>query len=739
MNSSSFYIILKNKYLFQEILKYCKVDDGDLVSYKYYDIPLGYLCKRKLWKIFDDRLNKYINIINNNKTESLYNNRHLLLDFSRQDIFEFFTNNKSYSRFLNVWNSPLSKAIIHHYYLIDHGQMNILELAIQAKADLEIIDHLYKINRLSNINLFVYLKSIAKSGCLETFDYFFKKKVEAHSGDIYQTSILAAQSKNYQLSKILVDFSQHTTSVIFEINKYPLEIIEYLFEKQIDQSRFKLERLPPDHQDSIEFIIDCNLQFKKNPNTSTHLAQLDFYSAASIGNIKLLKYMKHILYSKDRVFRDRNLPKPFDWSSSKTIDTLDFFLDDFPEIDWDITKFAMECQDLDLLRHLVEKRDSKSKLRFSCDIWEAPFNVIEYLLSVNYFLPPYRDVSLVNFANTKDIRVLELIYERYPMALTNLSLQRCISSQNIQGVDFLLSKSIGEISSFSFEHCLSKCDYEMYNLLKNYLFSTNASKFHHIKSQLYFWIQNQLELILKIVVNSDYKCIEIIQDINRSTILSILSDHYIKAIGSYDSLKKPKMHQTLFNNVPLVLHKTKIIKLLQSSISNCSFALTKQLIPILQTLYGKDDFIMDDSIFLHTSVTDKSLFEIAPYITDTLALTLIDRRFPSLVNYQVLNSQTSTKRNQFIINLLQQAKRNNNFNAINILAEINVKIQNPQDLNLMIQSQIDRNQTTTYNNTSSSKISNQLNSNALLYLKENSLMDALYPFQASLTKNLFEF
>ncbi|KAF2069341.1 hypothetical protein CYY_009340 [Polysphondylium violaceum] len=724
MNNILFFKIIKNKCLFREILKLCKQHDE--IGYSFYDIPMGYLCRKKKWDIFDDKFDKYIDVINN-PSRPIYNNRHLLVDFTKNDFHDFFSHNTSYSRFLKIYNFFQKDIQNLHYQMKD--SINLLELSILANAEIEIIDHLYKIKPLSSYNLYTYLRQVATCGSIEIFDYLFKVKTEAHLQDLHQTCVKACLSQNYKLAQHIIDLLlNYNVNQKFEINLFPLEVIKYLIAK-VDSSKLEISKIPPDYDDSIDLIMDC-LKGKYNINTSKNPI-LDSGKASRLGNLELLQQMKKI--KKKFTIMHWN-----GWSEASNTETMDFFLDKITISQDEFTTYAINCKDLNLLRHIIEKRGFKT---FNQRIWCANSQVLEYLSSIS-LLPPF-EADNIHGVNI-DIKTLELKYKSNPSALTTRTLSACIKQKNLECVDFLLSKSIvTHVSTNALQSSLMHCDFKMYNYLKNYISLTATNPLQLImKNDMYFWVRSQSELILKMIREEHYECIEIMQDLNRASLFSIISDHHIQKLISLPAMKKYKMMNLLFN-APTTYHKSKLFRAFVESVELGILNLTRFLIPLLQFQFSKAQFISEvnnqDHLFASRRFKHRSLLEIAPFISDTVYKQLLDR-FPLLLNYKVfsfLQDDQEFKRNEFIVDLLQKAKRSNDFSLINLLASMNIKME--FDTEPFISTDIDS-KTLSFLHNEKLSLSCQLSSKTLQYLKENQFLEILYPpSYLNHNKCLFEF
>ncbi|KAF2078054.1 hypothetical protein CYY_000605 [Polysphondylium violaceum] len=695
-----FFQTIRNKYLFQSILCLCKTDQ-DEIGYNYYDIPMGYLCRKNRWKIFDDKLNNHIKTIGN-QSVPLYENKHHLINFTSLDVKDFFTHNKSFARFTKIWDC-FKSSIENNCYC---EGISILQLSTQVNADIEIIE---KLSQVKDLLKSLVPVSIGVSGSIQIFE-FFRKRINL---DLLAMSLDASVSQSYDLAKHIIDLHcNQDPHAKFPINRYPLEIVKYLWQK-VKKSNLRISRLPPDYQDTIDFFVK-DIFAQENNQVSYAGIQLDFLNSGKIGNIQLLNQMLKV-YGEEKL-KVSQLPRPNHWSECTTTEALDFFIFNFPTVNWDIGDFAAKCKDLRLLKFLVEERDYD---QFSPKVWDSSFEVLRYLSSYFSLLPPYamamNDIQI-------DIRIIKLLYKLHPKAVNNSLFQSCIGKGSLECVEFFLLKSIGNITVESFKKCLDNFDYKMFTMLKEFLCSTDKIKFDQIRTQLKTYVVYHHIILEKMIQNGNYNCIELVRELmdNQITITS--------GGGCVSSLQKKRVFNLIFNSSkPL----RTVFQVFFTSIRDGYIQLTRSLIPFLQKKLGQQEFLDKHSDFdFDFQSSQRSLLEIAPYFSFS---PLVSLKYPLFLNYKIFTFDKGLQRDQYIIQIAQAAKKLKCFSILDQLAEMNIGASDKYfDSQLYVFK--DKDSTSV-----SISMTCKLNSKSLKYLYESGLMEVLYPIAYDQNKTLFEY
>jgi len=426
--------ILNNKYLSQEIFGYCKCED--IEGYNYYDMTLDFICRLKRYDIFDHRWNLSFNSSGSNDKCGGGGDVNLL-KITPNDIISFFETNDSLKRVDKVWNvfnQVLKSASLgeDHLFFILCSLVKIgAEKQIKEFVDDNI--EIFLLHRYKTVEQIAI--AIGSKGSIEFYNHslkFFSKLIMSNSYHQFIKKVLlaAANEKHYDLGYHIINSikKDEVKSYIFFVSELPTPILKYVF-KNVPSSVIKYDMFPcfpieDADLDILDIIQQQRLDF----------VQINIGIAYSHGNIKVLEF----LYSNYQIQPDFN----FNLQSMANLDALKFYLSHHPQKRYPLNGLEYSClKSLELVKYLHTVLDFK----FTSKAYNAPFNVLQYLVDNDCLEGIDFDAGDILFPFHYDLRVIKLLHQIHPTQfLVTFSHFQCFifNGNNYHILEYILENSL---------------------------------------------------------------------------------------------------------------------------------------------------------------------------------------------------------------------------------------------------------------------------------------------------------
>ncbi|KAF2074647.1 hypothetical protein CYY_004042 [Polysphondylium violaceum] len=396
---NTFFIIVKNKILFNQILDKCKELTELKISFGYFDAPWGYFCRNNRFDLFDKRWNEIlelnIEVIDGADGDIRLLDRYIM-DFTRQDVISFFKFNTCFERFTKVW------AKYQDYIQRVDLDREVLIHAIECRADTRIIqtllDYLYQ---YSSHHFTKALETSVALGSIEIFTLLYKKHIvldKYNKTGIYNELMLnACKAKHIDLALHIIKtvlFPRGYTD--YDLSPLPGKVCEFILKLYNNAYCFHMSQYPPEN---------CEAMYFKNIYPAHYVSLTEM---AKINNTALLKTFFEYIKEK----RMHASPAPSDLSLCQSVETANFFIDQFPNTPWNVDLVAIHST-LNVLKLLVEK----GYRLFTSVALGAPFKTLEYLfdsqlLDIND-PPEFKECHLfTGNLSVESIKLLARIYKQ---------------------------------------------------------------------------------------------------------------------------------------------------------------------------------------------------------------------------------------------------------------------------------------------------------------------------------------
>jgi len=401
-----FFQIFKNIYLKKKILKLCQYDEH-VISYNYFNLPLGFLSKTKRWDLFDEKINQ---LQNNNSGASIDH----MVGLTEKDLCKFIKYNSSYERFKKVEK-------VTQFLKLESRFSNLLVSAIKnGSNDLNIIRDLYQrtISNTTQDKSLLHFYFETPSPRIDVFDLVSNS---FNQDDMIKIFHRQSNYKQMELAKhIYTEYLVKNQDIRYEINKLPLEIIEFL---QRNNAILSVESLPPVHLDAISFILSHPYEIEK--------VEYQFKEAFKLGNIEMLNRM---VMDAQKPMIDCLIGTN---SKCPNIETFDFVVHQYGISSWAHLQPTI-LHDLELVKQAIFRNFTFTSVAFT-----SKYEVLEFLLNNNHL----ENVQLNDRYHTtysKDKRIYQLLYQKYQ---SQFNVSPFLNPKSAEILKFCLD--IG-----SFDHCL---------------------------------------------------------------------------------------------------------------------------------------------------------------------------------------------------------------------------------------------------------------------------------------------
>ncbi|KAF2076136.1 hypothetical protein CYY_002543 [Polysphondylium violaceum] len=591
-NQSLFTILIKNKYIFNIILGYCKYSQ-DVISYNYFELPIRFICKIKRFDIFDEKWKK--SMIDQNTVQCDIN---LVLDIDEQAVIEFLVNNTSFERFCMVWNYfyPILR---HKQELIDHSNLSlsrlhseILVYVLKANgADHRILDVIltnYKPDKYLNSTSIFY--ALAYRGCIATFELVLKQfpLIVKEIKFLIGVMIECCKFKNNDLAKHIYATLLFDKDVSFEVGDYTENVLEYMLESGAD---LELSKLPPKNLSSIPFIL--------NNSFDSGVLELDYQEASMLGNKQLLDYM---------ISLDCEIRSYLILTNVPNVEILELFMEKFPRLNWDLDRqFELSIKNNKPIVQYLHQRGFK----FCSYALDANYDTLEFILS-NYCLPTFNETEFTNNYH-KDIRIVKLLYHYYgPSVMTQFSLINGVYSGNLEIVKFFLTNGIGIVNQFLLEISIFNPPIYYY-LLDNLNGYDSTLLREHMKKYIRF---NGHQFILRAIESLNYAALDLIREqTGVFCLLEFSSAHSFKV----KNLLIPNIYKAILQGHQDCIKRgitllPELSELIEFGLKNTNIKFLRFLVDIIKNVYPGHQVHLDVSKVLGKSMIDRSFLEIYPVL-----------------------------------------------------------------------------------------------------------------------------
>ncbi|KAF2072330.1 hypothetical protein CYY_006364 [Polysphondylium violaceum] len=326
---------LMNRILFQQIHDHC------IVNAKY--LSLGRLCRLNKFHLFDLKWNQYqeeyskqldINNVNSSKTTrddltrndlDLEYNHQKFLDISLDDLNDFFSCNRSFDRFSKVFEfiKPWAKKNNHLYFGQWFDLAKVL-VGVDERILFTLLDHCFFTLSADPLPI---VRDLAVQDPFQVILHFFQVR---HKNNIHRSLYLHDASKmiyhpNIEVAKYFLGVCADI-KIDYYFDQLDIEYVEII--GQYPNVALRLLDYPPKRND-----LDPNsrfIQFLLDNRDRILVGKVNFANGAMIGNLDLLYQMAK-----------ENQPSAQDWGPSANIETIDFFLNNYPDIQFDPDQVAI--------------------------------------------------------------------------------------------------------------------------------------------------------------------------------------------------------------------------------------------------------------------------------------------------------------------------------------------------------------------------------------------------------------
>ncbi|KAF2076359.1 hypothetical protein CYY_002316 [Polysphondylium violaceum] len=438
-----FFSIVRNKWIFNQILDLCKYQDR--ISYNFYDLPLALICKLKRFDIFDKKWHQ----------KSLLQSPHMIdpkymMDLDVKDIFEFFANNTSLKRFLMVWETM--KPLVDNF---DKMQKIIISSAQVKNIEEGIVETLLEFMSkttiiYSNIKNAIYFGGYGSMKIINSFLGVADRTSGLCSITFLKQFLIGASKNGKKHTCIqLIHQIMERGFTEFDISDLSIEINDYLLGLSENVSiRLVVSSLPPQNLETIPWILAHRDKLIINSRCTSFL-------------------MNERIYLENKTFFEFMINKfkecyPNDRSP---------FLNGIPSIPNE------NC--IETLEYILNVKDF---FTFSSASLNSPFKLVDLIIKRHPRRIPFIEKEMKDWY-FNDIRIVRLIDQVYNSPFTIVSLDGCVSMGYKEIVIFLLSKNNITINEKTMTAALVFPD--IYNLLLPFVpKDINLGKIFESKSQV---------------------------------------------------------------------------------------------------------------------------------------------------------------------------------------------------------------------------------------------------------------